>query len=136
MVTTSNPMERIKDMSTSNFMKPYISAFKKIKDYSSRSSREEFWMFFLYNLLVWLAVAIIGSILGIVNIIAPIYALAVLPAVISLIVRRLHDVGRSGYWTFLLLLPGIGTIIIMIFAVIDSAPGDNAYGPNPKGVSA
>lgn len=47
-------------------------------------------------------------------------------------VRRLHDTGRSGWWTLIIFVPLIGALALIYFAVRDSEPGDNAYGPNPK----
>ena len=55
-----------------------------------------------------------------------------LPA-LAVAVRRLHDTERSGWWLLLIFLPLIGAIVLIIFLVQDSTPGDNAYGPNPKG---
>jgi uncharacterized membrane protein YhaH (DUF805 family) len=51
---------------------------------------------------------------------------------IALVVRRLHDVGRSGWWYFIGLVPAIGSIILFVWMVTDSQPGANAWGPNPK----
>ncbi|MDR2934962.1 MAG: DUF805 domain-containing protein, partial [Candidatus Adiutrix sp.] len=48
-------------------------------------------------------------------------------------IRRLHDIGKSGWWLLLLLIPLVGAIIILVFLCLDSQPGENQYGPNPKG---
>ena len=53
---------------------------------------------------------------------------------ITVAVRRLHDTGRTGWWLLLSFVPFFGPIILLIFYLIDSDPGDNEYGPNPKGV--
>jgi uncharacterized membrane protein YhaH (DUF805 family) len=58
--------------------------------------------------------------------------LLVIPT-IAVTFRRLHDTGRSGWWWLLSLLCGIGAIILLIFCLSDSKPGDNEYGANPKG---
>lgn len=47
-------------------------------------------------------------------------------------VRRLHDIGRTGWWLLIAFVPIIGTLVLLVFAVQDSEPGTNAYGPNPK----
>ncbi|WP_081296860.1 DUF805 domain-containing protein [Gilliamella apicola] len=49
-------------------------------------------------------------------------------------VRRLHDTSKSGWWVLLQLIPYIGGIIIFVFCVLDSTPGSNQYGENPKGL--
>ena len=48
-------------------------------------------------------------------------------------IRRLHDIGKSGWFILISLVPVIGGIILIIFSLMDSQPGSNAYGPNPKG---
>ncbi|HEY8242609.1 MAG TPA: DUF805 domain-containing protein, partial [Casimicrobiaceae bacterium] len=48
--------------------------------------------------------------------------------------RRLHDTGRSGWWLLIGLVPLVGAIVLIVFYVMDSQPGTNQYGPNPKGV--
>jgi len=47
-------------------------------------------------------------------------------------VRRLHDTGRSGFWLLLAFVPLIGGLVLLVFEALDSQPGDNQYGPNPK----
>lgn len=47
-------------------------------------------------------------------------------------VRRLHDVGKSGHWLWLILLCGVGGLVPLIMCISDSQPGENQYGPNPK----
>jgi uncharacterized membrane protein YhaH (DUF805 family) len=49
-------------------------------------------------------------------------------------VRRLHDTDRSGWWVLLDLVPVIGPLVLLVFTVLDSQPGANRFGPNPKGV--
>ena len=61
-----------------------------------------------------------------------IYYLAVLIPSLAVGVRRLHDTDRSGWWLLLSLIPVIGWIVLIIFFVLDSTPGENQYGPNPK----
>ena len=61
-----------------------------------------------------------------------IYVGAILIPSIAVAVRRLHDTNRSGWWYFISIIPIIGTIILIVFLVQDSQPGENKYGPNPK----
>ena len=51
---------------------------------------------------------------------------------ISVSVRRLHDISKTGWWLFLSFLPIIGTIILLIFHINDSHKGENIFGKNPK----
>lgn len=113
----------------------YIKCLKQYVDFSGRASRMEFWMFALFNFLISLVLAIVDFTLGL-GFLQPLYALAVLLPALAVSVRRLHDTGRAGWWLLLILIPLIGPIILIVFWVQDSNPGDNAFGPNPKAVMA
>jgi uncharacterized membrane protein YhaH (DUF805 family) len=117
-------------------MKEYIEVLKKYAVFEGRATRKEYWMFFLYNFLIAL---ILGFILGIFRqpslmFLVWIYDLAVLIPGIAVAIRRLHDTNHSGWWVLIGLIPIIGQIWILILLVSDSTPGDNKYGPNPKGM--
>jgi uncharacterized membrane protein YhaH (DUF805 family) len=62
--------------------------------------------------------------------------LAVLIPTLALTVRRLHDIDRTGWWILIGLVPLIGGIVLLVFALLDGTPGSNQYGPNPKEASA
>ena len=64
------------------------------------------------------------------------FFLAVLIPGMAVGVRRLHDTGRSGWWALIGMVPFIGIIILLVWAVQDSQTGDNKYGPNPKLLAA
>jgi len=66
------------------------------------------------------------------NVLAGLYSLAVLVPGLAVAVRRLHDTGRSGLRLFIVLIPLIGSIILLIYMVSDSQAGTNQYGPSPK----
>ena len=53
---------------------------------------------------------------------------------LSVLFRRLHDTGRSAWWILIGLIPLIGAIVLFIFTVLDSEPGSNKFGPNPKNI--
>ncbi|MDP3125664.1 MAG: DUF805 domain-containing protein, partial [Thiobacillus sp.] len=64
------------------------------------------------------------------------YSLAILIPSLAVTVRRLHDTGRTGWWLLIGLIPLIGAIVLLVFMLLDSQPGDNEYGASPKGVAA
>ncbi len=64
-----------------------------------------------------------------------IFSLAILIPSISVSVRRLHDIDRTGWWVLISLVPLVGWIVLLVFHVQDSTLGPNKYGPNPKSVS-
>lgn len=73
-------------------------------------------------------VAIIQS-----DILSSLVALAVFLPSLAVLARRLHDTSRSAWWILIGLIPLVGAIILIIFAVQDSTPGSNEFGPSPKG---
>jgi uncharacterized membrane protein YhaH (DUF805 family) len=114
-------------------------AWKRYADYSGRSRRKEYWMFSLINCLIVFALEIAAFALtkfgvGFIFFLAlvGIYALASVVPSMSLSVRRLHDTGRSGWWLLIGLVPLFGGIVLFVFTVLDSEPGPNLYGPDPK----
>ena len=105
-----------------------------------RARRKEFWMFQLFIFISVLALSIVAGILSAISdtlgmllfaVIGIGYLGLILPA-ITLNIRRLHDIGKSGWWLLISLIP-FGSIVLLVFACLDSQPGENQYGPNPKG---
>lgn len=93
-------------------------------------------MFMLFNLIAALILIIFdGFVLGTSGIIPSVYYLATFLPTISVGVRRLHDIDRSGWWLLIGLIP-IVNLVLFVFSVLDSKPGQNRYGMNPKGVTA
>jgi uncharacterized membrane protein YhaH (DUF805 family) len=111
----------------------YIDAWKNYFTFTGRARRKAYWMFVLFNIIAAVIANIIDSVIGTGGLIGGIYSLAVLLPGIALGVRRLHDIGKSGWWMLIALVPLIGLIVLLVFACTDSQPGDNEYGPNPKG---
>lgn len=120
----------------------YLEALKKYAVFHGRSRRAEYWYFVLFNLIVAIVLAAIDSLLGTfssaqnIGLLSGIYSLAVLIPTLAVTFRRLHDIDRSGWWILINLVPLIGTIVLLVFALMDGTPGDNRYGPNPKGATA
>ena len=110
----------------------YLGVLKKYADFSGRARRKEFWMFVLINFVIVLILSALDMALGI-GLLSALYSLAVLVPSIAVGARRLHDTGRTGWWQLIGLIPFIGILVLIIFFVMDSNPGDNQYGPNPKG---
>lgn len=115
----------------------YLAVLKKYAVFSGRAQRKEYWMFFLFNIIIAILLGIIEVVIGISpdadeSILANIYSLAILLPSLAVSVRRLHDIGRSGWWLLIGLIPLIGAIVLLVFAVQDGQPGPNQYGPNPK----
>jgi uncharacterized membrane protein YhaH (DUF805 family) len=114
----------------------YVEALKKYAVFSGRSRRKEYWMFTLVNFVIAVVIGFIEGLIGGPGFIGTIYALAVLTPGLAVGIRRLHDTGRSAWWVLIGLVPLIGAIVLIIFLVQDSNPGENRYGPNPKAAMA
>ena len=116
----------------------YLEALKKYAVFSGRSRRKEYWYFVLFNIIVAIVLAGIDALLGTfssssnIGLLSGIYSLAILIPSLAVTVRSLHDIDRSGWWIFINLIPLIGSIVLLVFAVMDGTPGSNRYGPNPK----
>jgi uncharacterized membrane protein YhaH (DUF805 family) len=95
-------------------------------------------MFVLINILINIGLGIIDGVAGLrtglgLGPLGGIYALAMIIPSIAVAVRRLHDTDRTGWWCLIGFVPFIGAIVLLIFFVLDSTPGTNRFGPNPKG---
>ncbi|MED4585781.1 DUF805 domain-containing protein [Brevibacillus choshinensis] len=109
----------------------YLDVLKQYVAFSGRARRQEYWMFMLFSIIISVILAIVENLIGIPNVLTGIYSLAVLLPSLSVLFRRLHDTGRSGWWFLISLIPVIGSIVLLVFTCLDSTE-DNQYGPNPK----
>ena len=123
-----------------NVNKFYLDVLKtKYALFDGRAGRQEFWMFVLFNFIAGIVLSIIDSILGTGSVgfglLSGIYSLAVLVPSIAIGCRRLHDVGQSGWFQLLALIPIVGALIlIFVYYIKLGTPGDNAYGAPAPGV--
>lgn len=113
----------------------YLAVIKDYAVFEGRAGRSEYWMFFLVNLVIAIALAVLDGLIGTLDmfggmgLLGVVYALAVLLPGIGVTVRRLHDIGRSGWWILVGLVPLVGGIILLVMMVLKGNDGDNAYGP-------
>jgi len=120
----------------------YLKVLKQYADFSGRARRKEFWMFALFNAIICLTLVLItaGIVVGTGNMTALIggyivylcYGLAIFIPGLAVCVRRLHDIGKSGWFYFISLIPLVGAIILFVFLCQDSQAGANKWGANPK----
>ena len=104
-----------------NFQQAITTCLRKYVDFSGRATRSEFWWFFLFQIIV-LAIAGMLS-----NMLYGLAGLALLLPALGAGARRLHDIGKSGWFLLLGLIPLIGALILIYWAVQPSGPA-NAYG--------
>ncbi|MCX6181573.1 MAG: DUF805 domain-containing protein, partial [Bacteroidetes bacterium] len=111
-------------------MKWYLEVLKKYAVFNGRARRSEYWYFFLFNIIISIVLGIIDGAAGLIisgsnGVLVTIYSLALLIPSIAVGVRRMHDVGKSGWF---LLIP----IYNIILACTDGQKGENQYGSDPK----
>lgn len=126
-------------ISQGNNMNWYLDVLKKYAVFNGRARRQEYWMFVLFNIIISVVLSIVDGMLGMsvaegVGLLGALYGLAVLLPGIGVSIRRLHDTNRSGWWLLIAFVPLIGFVVLLVFMVLDSTPGENRFGSNPKGV--
>ena len=105
--------------------------------FSGRAQRSEYWWFVLFAALTSVAAMILDNLLGLTmgtvddGPIQTLAGLALLLPGISVAVRRLHDLDRTGWWVCIFLIPIIGVIVFLFFACRRGTDGANRFGPDP-----
>ena len=125
-------------------MEWYLMVWRKYAQFDGRSRRKEYWMFVLFNTIIFfvlyaggLALLMGNNKLGILlMILCVVYGLAVLLPSLACAVRRLHDTNKKGLWILIALVPFIGGIWLLVLLATDGTQGDNQFGPNPKTLPA
>lgn len=129
---TSNPVPG------PGFTEAVKTCLSKFATFSGRARRSEYWYFVLFIFVANLVVGFIGNIIfgtppqGQVNMLQRIFSAVIFIPHMAVTWRRLHDIGKSGLWFLLTLLPVIGWIILLVFEARDSEPGENRFGMSPK----
>jgi uncharacterized membrane protein YhaH (DUF805 family) len=125
-----------------------IESYKKVvfenyANFRGRARRSEYWYFILAQILIFIAIVGIGSLIGfffdnsedgffIAYGFFVLYLLAMLIPYLAVVVRRLHDIGNSGWYYLVSFIPGIGGIWMLIMMCTEGNHGTNDYGPDPK----
>lgn len=112
------------------------SVFSKYATFSGRARRSEYWYFVLLQVIV---TAVLNGLYSatesaVFSVLLLLSGLVTLVPGIAVFWRRMHDIGRSGAYYFLGLIPLVGWILLLVWECQDSQPGANQYGPNPKGM--
>ena len=118
-------------------MNIYLKVLRKYADFTGRARRKEYWVFTLFNLIAALVLFALDGLLAYLFefnffIFSSLYFLATIVPSLAVLVRRLHDTGRSGWWFFVNFVPFVGGIVLLIFLFTDSEAGTNKWGPSLK----
>ncbi len=120
----------------------YLKVLNQYADFSGRARRKEYWMFVLFNMIFAIVAMIFDNIFGIAiegigyGPLYGLYVLAMLIPGLAVTVRRLHDVGKSGWMFLIVLIPLVGVIWLLVLTVTDSQQGTNKWGENPKDIES
>ena len=124
-------------------MNYYLKVLQNYATFSGRARRSEYWYFALFNLIFGIVAIILDNVLGIAmegmgnyGPLYSLYSIVVLIPGLAVLVRRLHDVGKSGWMFFIALIPIIGAIWLLVLLATDSEAGSNKWGENPKEVES
>ncbi len=107
-----------------NFGQSISTCLGKYVDFSGSAGRPEFWWFFLFQILV----SIVASFLG--DIVSSLASLALLLPALAVGARRLHDIGKSGWWQ-LIAFTVIGILVLIYWFVQPTAEGSNEHDKAP-----
>ena len=129
--------------STMRFGEAVKSFWSNYATFRGRSRRSEYWWIQLFLVITNLAVAAIDLVLmngdidrfvanGGGGIVGLVWILVTIVPALAVLVRRLHDTGKSGWWALIGFVPLIGGIVLLVFTVLDSDAGDNKFGVSPK----
>lgn len=113
----------------------FMTALKKYAVFSGRARRKEYWMFILFYLIFGIIVSIVDGFLASVigfPLLSSLYSLAMILPALAVLVRRLHDIGKSGWWVFISLIPVVGSIWLLVLVCLEGSRGPNEYGEDPK----
>ena len=120
----------------------YLKVLNQYSDFNSRARRKEYWMFALVNFIISMLIFGVDNALGFsfnytanvsgAGVFNLLYNLLILTPSLAVAVRRLHDIGKSGWMLLIGLIPIVGAIWLLILLLRDSEAGENKYGPNPK----
>ncbi|WP_421381885.1 DUF805 domain-containing protein [Bacillus salacetis] len=113
-------------------MKWYLKVLRNYVNFSGRARRKEYWMFMLFNFIISIPLIAIETMADLDEWLTTLYSLLIFLPSFAVLVRRLHDTGRSGWWVLISLVPLVGAIVLLVFACLDSEDGQNKWGPNPK----
>jgi uncharacterized membrane protein YhaH (DUF805 family) len=121
--------------------------FKKYATFTGRASRSEYWWWTLFTFVIYLVLGLVTFAVGMATsrdggrtpgllampllILFTVFFLGILLPTLAVTVRRLHDGGYSGLVALLFLLPYLGGLTIMIFALLPSSPAGAKYDPIP-----
>jgi uncharacterized membrane protein YhaH (DUF805 family) len=116
----------------------WAGCYRKYATFTGRARRAEYWWYTLFNAIIYIVLITVGILVSnagqntaVLGALVGIYIVAVLLPTLAVTCRRLHDAGLSGWWQLLGFIP-LGGIAVFIMTLLESNPGTNRYGPDPR----
>jgi uncharacterized membrane protein YhaH (DUF805 family) len=116
----------------------WTGCYRKYATFEGRARRAEYWWYSLFNLIVYLVLIAFGFLIGssdgsntVLGGLVGVFILAVFLPTLAVTCRRLHDIGLSGWWQLVGIIP-LGGLAVFIMTVLDGNSGPNKYGPDPR----
>ena len=116
--------------------------WRRCLDFKGRSTRREFWLFYLQSILVIIAAGLLAeiakalgaseAIIGFMTIPFVLIVLFMILAQLAAGVRRIHDHDKTGWFILLGMVPLVGWIFFLIMMLTPGTPGENSYGYDPR----
>ena len=114
------------------FMPAVKTALTKYVPFEGRACRSEFWWYSLFGAICGIVAASAdGLMTGDIGGVYLVVALGLLLPSVAVNVRRLHDIGRSGWWYFIALVPIVGAIVLLVWYCTKGTAGTNRFGDDP-----
>ena len=119
----------------------YLKCLKQYADFSGRARRKEYWYFYLFNAIFAFVIGLIDRVIGHqieglgLGLLGCIYSLAVFVPTLAVSVRRLHDIGKSGWNYLFILIPLVGAILLLVWFFTEGKHESNQWGEDPKAVA-
>lgn len=119
-----------------SFFEAISSVLTQFNNFHGRARRSEYWYYLLFECVIDFGLSALGNMTGIriFTIVMYLFNLALLVPGLALCFRRMHDTGKSAWLLLPALIPVAGQVFMMLWFLKDSEPGENMYGPNPKGL--
>lgn len=128
-----NLSDQTKPEASFNMIDWFVKCLKNYANFTGRARRSEYWYFVLGQIIIMIVAAIIDSIIfGQPSLLYFVIGLGLFIPSLAVLVRRLHDTGRSGWWALINFIPLVGAIILIVWLATETKPEDNQWGKPAK----
>jgi uncharacterized membrane protein YhaH (DUF805 family) len=109
----------------------YMMPWQKFAKFDGRACRAEYWTFTLINIVIAMVISFVEGMVGSPGILGILFTIAIVVPSIAVGVRRLHDIGFSGWLILIGLVPLLGGLALLVMFVLPGKPAGDKYGPDP-----